>query len=60
MKRTAFRSSQPKVFHEMLIEKISQNSEEKSCAGVPFLLQLQAYSRSKNFIKKETTTPLFS
>ena len=37
--------------------KISQNSQENTCARASFLLKLQALS--SNFIKKETLAQLF-
>ena len=38
--------------------KISQNSQEYTCAGVSFLIKLQA--KACKFIKKETLTQMFS
>ena len=49
--RKQFRSSRPEVFL-----KISQNSQENTCARVSFLIKLQAC----NFIKKETLAQVFS
>ena len=37
-----FRSSRPEVFCKMVFFKISQNSQENTCARVSFLIKLQA------------------
>ena len=50
-KDRSYRSSRPEVFL-----KISQNSQENTCARVSVLIKLQAC----NFIKKETLVQLFS
>ena len=34
--------------------EISQKSQENTCAGVSFLIKLQAYAWACNFIEKET------
>ena len=41
-----------------MFQKISQNSQENTCARVSFLIKLQA--STCNFIKKETLAQLFS
>ena len=52
-KAVARRCSLKKVFLE-----ISQNSQENTCAGVSFLIKLQAGIR--NFIQKEAVAQVFS
>ena len=47
-----------KLFHKKKVFlKISQHSQEKTCAGVSFLIKLQP--EACNFIKKETLPQVF-
>ena len=46
------------VVQEKVLLEISQNSQENTCARVPFLIKLQA--EVCNFIKKETLAQMFS
>ena len=46
------------VVQEKVLLEISQNSQENTCARVPFLIKLQA--EICNFIKKETLAQMFS
>ena len=49
----------PEVFCKgKVFLEISQNSQENTCAGVSFLIKLQA--EACNFIKKETLAQVFS
>ena len=49
------RSSCPEVFCKKVFLEISQNSQENTCARVPFLIKLQA-----TLLKKETLAQVFS
>ena len=51
------RSSRPVVFCEKVFLRISQNSQENTCARASFLIKLQS---ACNFIKKETLVQVFS
>ena len=53
-----YRRIRPEVFYEKVFLKISNNSEENTCARVSLLIKLQA--SVCNFIKKETPAQLFS
>ena len=52
------RSIRPDLFCKGCVQKVSQNSQEKTCARVSFLIKLQA--STCNFIKKETLVQVFS
>ena len=52
------RSSHQRCSLKKLFSEISQNSQEKICARVSFLINLQA--QACNFIKKETMALVFS
>ena len=54
----AFRSSHQGCSVRNVFFKISQNSQENTCARVSFLIKLQA--SAFNFIKKETLAQVFS
>ena len=53
-----FRSRVVGTVGPWLFLKISQNSQEKTCARVSFLIRLQV--EACNFIKKETLAQVFS
>ena len=55
---TLFRSSQERCSIKKVFLKISQNSQENTCARVSFSIKLQATACI--FIKKETLTEVFS
>ena len=40
--------------------EISQNSQENTCAGLSFLIKLQAEAEACNFIKKENLAQMFT
>ena len=46
----------PEVFYKKVFLKVSQNSQENTCARISFLIKLQACT----FIKKETLAHMFS
>ena len=52
------RSSCPEMFSKQLFLEISKNSQENTCARVPFLIKLQ--SKACNFIKKEALAQVLS
>ena len=52
------RSSQQRCSVKKVFMKISQNSQENTCARASFLIKLQV--EACNFIKKETLTQVFS
>ena len=53
---TEHRSSHRRCSIKICVPKISQNSQENTCARVSFLIKLQAC----NFVKKETMVQVFS
>ena len=53
-----YRSSHQRCTVKKVLLKISQNSQENTCARVSFLIKLQA--EACNFIKKETLAQVFS
>ena len=53
-----FRSSRPDVFCLKDVLRISQNSQENTCARLSVLIKLQAWAC--NFIKTETLAQVFS
>ena len=55
---TINRSSRPEVFCKKGVLKISENSQENTCARDSFLIKFQA--QACNFIKKESLVKVFS